>query len=196
MIRHPAEHWSEPVTARSPWVPDSTVGYHGEALLAIWLGGNDRVLAPVGSNEEPVGHSETNPDDRTGFRVVPAALACRPGRLADAGSRGVWLAFLVWSSWNSRRALRNCLVVSLAAHLALVVFGSAFPGIMWGLSPNRRQPNERSHIREIRVATLVDPASRGRLASIASGGSAKRTSDDLGTARAAVGPGWRAAGPR
>ena len=28
------------------------------------------------------------------------------------------LAFLVWASWSSRRALRNCLVLSLAAHLA------------------------------------------------------------------------------
>jgi hypothetical protein len=80
---------------------------------------------------------------------------------------GVWLmlalailglAFLVWSSWRSRRALRNCLVVSLAAHLALLVFGSTFPGMVWTFSPSHRDRNERPHIREIRVATLVDPA--------------------------------------
>src|ERR1700679_2814798 len=68
------------------------------------------------------------------------------------------LAFLVWSSWRSRRALRNCLVLSLAAHLALVVFGSTFPGLIWSLSPNHSYPKDRSHIRKIRVATLVDPA--------------------------------------
>ena len=57
---------------------------------------------------------------------------------------GVWLmlllailglVFLVWSSWRSRRALRNCLVLSLAAHLAVVVFGTAFPGLAWTLEP-------------------------------------------------------------
>ena len=82
-------------------------------------------------------------------------------------------------------------MVSLAAHLALVVFGSAFPGIMWGWIPNRRQPSERSHIREIRVATVVDPAGRRALDLIAPGGSAKRTSDDLTSLR---GPRWDLAG--
>ena len=80
---------------------------------------------------------------------------------------GVWLmlglailalAFLVWSSWRSRRALRNCLVVSLAAHLALVIFGSTVPGLGWPLSPNRRDRTNRPRIREIRVAMLADPA--------------------------------------
>ena len=80
---------------------------------------------------------------------------------------GVWLmlgfailglAFLVWSSWRSRRALRNCLVVSLAAHLALLIFGSTVPALRSTLSPNRRDRTDRPHIREIRVAMLADPA--------------------------------------
>ncbi len=97
------------------------------------------------------------------------------------------LAFLVWSSWSSRRALRNCLVLSLAAHLALVVFASAFPGIVWSLRRTRRDPNERSHIREIRVATLVDPASRRAPGSIASTGMTKLSGDDTAKQQ---GPRW------
>ncbi len=99
----------------------------------------------------------------------------------------VGLAFLVWSSWRSRRALRNCLVVSLAAHLALLVFGSTFPGMLWSLSPSHRDRNERPHIREIRVATLVDPATRGVGQSLVS----NRTTMAKGDAPAA-----RAQGPR
>src|ERR1700722_11090584 len=76
------------------------------------------------------------------------------------GLASLGLGFLVWSSWRSRRALRNCLVLSLAAHLALVVFGSTFPGMIWNLSADRRSRNERPHIREIRVATLADRAIR------------------------------------
>ena len=119
---------------------------------------------------------------------------------------GVWLmlglatlglAFLVWSSWSRRRALRNCLVLSLAAHLALVVFGSAFPGIVWNLSSNHRKPNERSHIREIRVSTLVDPASRRAPELIASSGMSKIKGSRHGErARPAVGPGGHTAGAR
>ena len=97
---------------------------------------------------------------------------------------GVWLmlllailglVFLVWSSWRSRRALRNCLVLSLAAHLALVVFGTAFPGLAWTLSPNRRASRERPHIREIRVATLVDPARLRAPESLSTSGTTKQT---------------------
>ena len=97
------------------------------------------------------------------------------------------LAFLVWSSWSSRRALRNCLVLSLAAHLALVLFGSAFPGIIWSLTPHRRYPNEQSHIREIRVAALVEPAGRRAPEPIASGNTARLKSEDQAKAR---GPRW------
>jgi hypothetical protein len=88
------------------------------------------------------------------------------------------LGFLVWASWSSRRALRNCLVVSFAGHLAFVLFGSTFPGILWRLTPNRRPPNERSHIREIRVATLVDQAKRPGPVPIVSSGAPKPIADE------------------
>ena len=64
------------------------------------------------------------------------------------------LAVLVWSSWRSRRALRNCLVLSLAAHLGLVLYGSTIPAVMWTVGQVRRDAHDRSHIRQIRVAPL------------------------------------------
>ena len=99
------------------------------------------------------------------------------------------LGLLVWASWSSRRALRNCLVLSLSAHLAFVVFGSAFPGIVWRLTPNRRQPHERSHIREIRVAALVEPDGSRRSDSMVSSGSvdAKLKGDEKAKSQA---PRW------
>jgi hypothetical protein len=103
------------------------------------------------------------------------------------GLASLGLGFLVWSSWRSRRALRNCLVLSLAAHLALVVFGSTFPGLVWSLSSNRRYPDERSHIREIRVATLADPASRRAPGSVVSDGKTKLSGQDAASVQ---GPRW------
>jgi hypothetical protein len=66
------------------------------------------------------------------------------------------LAVMVWSSWRSRRALRNCLVLSLAVHLGLVLYGSTIPAVMWTLRPDRRDAADRAHIRQIRVAPLVE----------------------------------------
>ena len=72
------------------------------------------------------------------------------------GLASVGLLVLVWSSWRSRRALRNCLVLSLAAHLGLVLYGSTIPAVMWTLGPDRRDATDRRHIRQIRVAPLVE----------------------------------------
>src|SRR6516162_3329653 len=40
------------------------------------------------------------------------------------GLATIGIALLVWSCWRSRRALRKCLVLSLAAHFGLVLYGS------------------------------------------------------------------------
>ena len=55
------------------------------------------------------------------------------------------LALMVWSCWRSRRALRNCLVLSLAAHLGLVLYGSTIPAVMWTVGPDRRDTTDRAH---------------------------------------------------
>jgi hypothetical protein len=39
------------------------------------------------------------------------------------------LALMTWTSWGSRRALRKCLVLSIAAHVGLVLYGSTFPAV-------------------------------------------------------------------
>src|SRR5262245_54287402 len=70
------------------------------------------------------------------------------------------LAILVWSCWSARHALRNCLVLSLAVHLGLVLGGSTMPAVMRFLGGARRGATDRSHIRKIRVAALVDPVRR------------------------------------
>ena len=66
------------------------------------------------------------------------------------------LALMVWSCWRSRRALRNCLVLSLAAHLGLVLYGSAIPAVLWSAGSHRRAATNRTHLRQVRVAPLVD----------------------------------------
>ncbi len=72
------------------------------------------------------------------------------------GLASLGLAFLVWSSWGSRRALRKCLILSLAAHLGLVLYGSTVPSALWALGPERQARSKQTHIRQIRVASLVD----------------------------------------
>src|SRR5437764_1356613 len=66
------------------------------------------------------------------------------------------LALLVWSCWGSRRALRKCLVLSLAAHLGLVLYGSTIPAVRLAIRGGTPDAVERSHIRKIRVAPLVE----------------------------------------
>ena len=75
------------------------------------------------------------------------------------GLATIGIALLVWLCWRSRRALRKCLVLSLAAHFGLVVYGSTIPTVMSTLGLDRRDDQDRSHIRQIRVAPLVDSTS-------------------------------------
>jgi hypothetical protein len=70
----------------------------------------------------------------------------------------VGLAGLVWVCWGSRRALRKCLVLSLAAHLGIVLFGSTVPAIQLAIRRESTESADRAHIRRIRVAPLVEPS--------------------------------------
>jgi hypothetical protein len=88
------------------------------------------------------------------LRLVQADLST----WAVVGLATLGLALLVWSSWGSRRALRKCLILSLAAHVGLMLYGSTVPSAMWALQPDRRAHSRKEHIRQIRVASLVDPA--------------------------------------
>ena len=103
------------------------------------------------------------------------------------------LALLVWSSWRSRRALRNCLVVSLAAHLGLVLYGSTLPGFPWTLGSRRQDPARiRTFARFVSPQWSSEEHPAGRSAGIERDGSVDRVRRGP-TAGAALGPGRRTA---
>ncbi len=66
------------------------------------------------------------------------------------------VALLAWWSWGSRRALRKCLGLSLAAHLGLVAAGGSIPAVREGLGIDRETAG-REHARSIRVQTTTTP---------------------------------------
>ena len=74
------------------------------------------------------------------------------------GLASIGLALLVWLCWGTRRALRKCLVLSLAAHLGLVLYGSTVPAVQFALRGVTSDSAERSHIRRIQIAPLVESA--------------------------------------
>ncbi len=68
---------------------------------------------------------------------------------------GFGLAVLAWTSWRSRRVLRRCLVVSLAIHAGLVLYGSSVPAVQKALRGGRPEVSDRDHIRRIRVTPIA-----------------------------------------
>ena len=91
-------------------------------------------------------------DLETFLRLLRADLAV----WATFGAAGVGLALLIWSSWGSRRILRRCLVLSLAAHLGLVIYGSTVPAVRKVVKGTTSDRTDREHIRRIRVAPLAE----------------------------------------
>lgn len=76
------------------------------------------------------------------------------------------LALLAWWSWGSRRALRKCLGMSLAAHLGLVAIGGSIPAVREGLGLDRESAGV-DHIRSIRVQPRATPPRDGSASSSA-----------------------------
>src|SRR5712691_8636007 len=72
------------------------------------------------------------------------------------GLASVGLVLLVWSCWDSRRALRKCLVLSLAAHVGLVLYGSTVPAVQLAFRAHRRDAASRPHLHQVRVTPLVE----------------------------------------
>ncbi len=68
------------------------------------------------------------------------------------------LAFLAWWSWGSRRALRKCLGLSLAAHLGVVAIGGSSQTLRVGMGLDRAGADQE-HLRAIRVQPLTEPVS-------------------------------------
>ena len=62
----------------------------------------------------------------TFLRLLRADL----GAWASLGVVAAILAVMTWTSWGSRRALRKCLFLSIAAHVGLIVYGSTSPAVL------------------------------------------------------------------
>ena len=137
-------------------MPELALGYDSRSWSAerpLWI---ERAETKVVPNPEPAAAQRSNP--MTGLDLESFLLLLRADLTTWVvlGLATLGLAVLVWSCWRSRRALRNCLVLSLAAHLGLVLYGSTIPAVMWTLGPDRRDATDRAHIRQIRVAPLVE----------------------------------------
>ncbi len=78
------------------------------------------------------------------------------GTWAVLGLGTIGLALVVWSCYGSRRALRKCLILSLAAHFGLVLYGSTIPSLRWALRSDRRDAAQRAHIRKIKVSPAIE----------------------------------------
>jgi hypothetical protein len=77
---------------------------------------------------------------------------------------GVWvslgviaaiLAVMTWTSWGSRRALRKCLFLSIAAHIGLIVYGSTSPEIRRALRLDEEARKPLRAEKSVRIAPWV-----------------------------------------
>src|SRR5262245_36917322 len=84
------------------------------------------------------------------------------GLWASFGVIVVLLALMAWTSWCSRRALRNCLVLSVIVHLGLIAFGGQTGWALRAFGPAARGRKDRERIRSIRVSPSRTVAVAGR----------------------------------
>ncbi|HEY2156102.1 MAG TPA: hypothetical protein VGH33_10765, partial [Isosphaeraceae bacterium] len=76
------------------------------------------------------------------------------GAWASLGLVLAVLALMTWTSWGSRRALRKCLVLSITAHVGLLLYGSTFPAIAALL---REKPDAFDEAPPVRVQLAPTP---------------------------------------
>jgi hypothetical protein len=81
------------------------------------------------------------------------------GAWATLGLVVVVLGLLTWTSWGSRRALRKCLVLSIAAHVGIVLYSSSIPIVMTVLR------NKPARVDDSSVKVQLAPTQGGTLAS-------------------------------
>lgn len=103
--------------------------------------------------------SKTKDEVVTGLDLETFLLLLRAdlGAWVTLGLAGVGLALLAWLGWGSRRVIRRCLVLSLAVHLGVVIYGSTVPAIRKVVRGDVSDPGQRRHIRQIRVTPLPKP---------------------------------------
>ncbi len=83
------------------------------------------------------------------------------------------LAVMAWTSWGSRRALRKCLVLSIAAHVGLVLYGSTIPVVQMVLAGERSTSEDEPT--PVHVQLAADPDSSASAYGGPNGGNGKRT---------------------
>jgi hypothetical protein len=84
----------------------------------------------------------------TFLRILRADL----GAWASLGVVAVVLGVMTWTSWGSKRALRKCLFLSIAAHVGLVVYGGSSPELRRAL---RLDPTDRLEPRSDRPVRIT-----------------------------------------
>ena len=84
-------------------------------------------------------------------------LRVAPGAWASLGVAVILLALMTWTSWGSRRALRKCLFLSIAAHFALISYGGSSPEIQRFFRLGSKPPKPAPAIERIRVTSVEDP---------------------------------------
>ncbi len=87
----------------------------------------------------------------TFLRILRADL----GAWASLGIVAAILAVMTWTSWGSKRALRKCLFLSIAAHVGLLVYGGSSPEIRRALrlDPAIKKPARAE--RPVRITPVV-----------------------------------------
>ncbi len=83
-------------------------------------------------------------------------LRADPGAWASLGVVAAILALMTWTRWGSKRALRKCLVLSVLAHVGLIVYGGSSPAFrrMLRLDESERRPDRPAS--PVRVTPWVD----------------------------------------
>jgi len=103
------------------------------------------------------------------LRVAPAAWA-------SLGVAVILLSLMTWTSWGSRRALRKCLFLSIAAHVLLIFYGGASPEIQRFFRLGSKPPQAQPAFERIKVTSVEDPARLNRDRSGAKGKSSRPVS--------------------
>ena len=84
-------------------------------------------------------------------------LRVAPGAWASLGVALIILALMTWTSWGSRRALRKCLFLSIAAHFALIFYGGSSPELQRYFRLGAKVKKPDPVIERIKVTAIDDP---------------------------------------
>ena len=79
------------------------------------------------------------------------------GAWASLGVVLLILSVMTWTSWGSRKALRKCLVLSIAAHLGLISYGSTSPIVLRVLRLGAVERKPPATVERVRVTPWVEP---------------------------------------